>query len=301
MNNSGIVPVFKPKGMTSHDVVARIRKILGTKKVGHTGTLDPQVQGVLPVLVGRATRLSDYFMKAPKRYRATALLGYSTDTQDAEGNIVEYGNVNPSSILEEDLLKALMAFRGEIKQLPPDYSAVKIGGKKLLDYVREGKEVPVKKARTVQIYDLSLLDYVPPRVTFDILCSKGTYVRTLCADLGDLLATKAHMEHLVRTSSGGFVLEEAVSLESISEESLLSMSEAVLRLPVERVVLPREERLLWKVTNGIKFDIREEALRDHPYSNWTKAEGKKRFVYVDNVFYGIADEYFRLEKLIVDK
>ncbi len=299
--NSGVLPVLKPQGMTSHDVVAKVRKILGQKKVGHTGTLDPQVRGVLPILVGSATRLSDYFMAVPKRYRATAMLGYSTDTQDAEGEAVAYGSVLPESVSEVAFRQALSAFCGDIEQVPPDYSAVKIRGKKLLDYVREGKDIPVKKARTVRIYNLSLLIYEPPRVTFDILCSKGTYVRTICADLGEVLGTKAHMERLVRTSSGGFLLEDAISLEDISADSLLSISEAALRIPLERVVLPRDERVLWKVKNGIKFDLREVALREHPYSNWTDKLEPKRFVYVENVFYGIADEQFRLEKLIADE
>ncbi len=306
-NKMGVLPVLKPAGMTSHDVVARVRKILGTKKVGHTGTLDPQVVGVLPVLVGSATRLSDYFMNVPKEYSAVAFLGYSTTTEDATGEVLEKGTVFPEDLTEDAVRKAVKSFVGEREQIPPDYSATKIGGKKFLDYVRKGEEIPKKKSKHITVYDMIFKNFDAPRVHFDIVCSKGTYVRTICAELGENLGTMAHMESLVRTVSGGFRLDDTIAIEEVTWDSLIPISKAVLGIPMQRIVLPKTPNLLKRLDNGIKFDVREYALKNHPYSNLelenTGEETNKSvggFLFVEDTFYGILDEKFQLSKKIVD-
>ncbi|WP_240511796.1 tRNA pseudouridine(55) synthase TruB [Paludifilum halophilum] len=215
----GVIPVWKPVGMTSHDVVARVRRLAGQKRVGHTGTLDPDVAGVLPICLGQATRIVEYIQKAPKRYRGLLTLGVSTDTQDASGEVlsrVEAGTVQP-----EEVDAVFHRFVGEIEQLPPMYSAVKVQGRRLYEWAREGKKVARKPRRTV-IYRLERTGWDPgthPEVSFDVVCSKGTYVRTLCVDIGKALGFPAHMSHLIRVESGPFTKSDSFSLEEIEEIS----------------------------------------------------------------------------------
>lgn len=256
--------------MTSHDVVAKARRILGTKKIGHSGTLDPAVCGVLPLLVGNATRLSDYFMNAPKTYRCVLRLGYSTDTQDATGE--KTASCDPGIFSTpafhgrafcERIEQTLGAFVREIVQIPPDYSSVKVGGRKLVDMARKGKQIEKKPERRVTVYALSIRSICDvtetelPEVEFDIVCSKGTYVRTICHDIGEILGTKAHMKSLVRLESGGFTLSEAIPLEELSAESVLGLSESAWRLaktmPTIRLVLDDQARMRMK--HGVKFDL----------------------------------------------
>ncbi|MBN6185783.1 tRNA pseudouridine(55) synthase TruB [Aneurinibacillus sp. BA2021] len=214
---SGIIPLYKPAGMTSHDCVMKVRRIARTKKVGHTGTLDPDVTGVLPICIGPATKVADYLHEAPKMYRATMTLGAATDTQDAGGEIVEEKAIEPP-LTEARLREAVARFMGEIEQLPPMYSAVKVDGKRLHELAREGKTVE-RKARTVTIFDLHIeemhLELARPTVTFTVTCSKGTYVRTLCVDIGAALGYPAHMSYLQRIKSGPFTLEQCVTFEQM--------------------------------------------------------------------------------------
>ncbi len=210
---NGFINVLKPPGMTSHDVISFLRRELGTKKIGHAGTLDPQAAGVLPVCVGQATRLVEYLSIADKEYLCRLKLGYTSTTQDAWGSIVE--QKDPSQITLTDIENILPLFRGEITQIVPMYSAVKIGGVPLYKLARQGKTAE-QVERNVIIYNLSLLEYRPPEVTMLVKCSKGTYIRTLCHDIGQRLGTGGMMSFLLRTRVGLFDLENSVTLEEIA-------------------------------------------------------------------------------------
>ena len=210
----GILNIYKQKGYTSHDVVAVVRRILHQKKVGHTGTLDPEAEGVLPVCVGRATKLADYIMAEKKSYRALITLGVATDTQDAQGQVLATKQVDFN---QERIHLAVSSFVGEIWQTPPMYSAIKIQGKKLYELAREGKEV-VRPKRQVTIHSIEIRQYLPPnQLEIDVVCSKGTYIRTLAADIGEKLGCGAHMAELLRTQSGQFFLDHAIPLHTLQE------------------------------------------------------------------------------------
>ena len=256
----GIFNIYKEKGFTSHDVVAVVRKTIHMKKVGHTGTLDPDAEGVLPVCVGRATKLSDVIMDGRKSYRAMLRLGITTTTEDASGEVLE---TKPVDVSEEQLEECVKGFLGEQKQVPPMYSAVKVNGKKLYELAREGKEIE-RKARKITVFDIRILRFLPPdRAELDIDCSKGTYIRTLCSDIGKALGCGGHMEELLRTSTGAFTLEKAIRLSELkalaeqerAEEALLSMEDALKDFP-KIFVSERSEKLLY---NGGR--IRERFLK----------------------------------------
>ena len=190
----GLILINKQKGFTSHDVVNVIRKKLNTKKVGHTGTLDPNATGVLPILIGKGTKISKYLMEHDKTYIATLKLGEKTDTGDSEGQVIEEKSI-PKDLRKEDINDVLQSFLGKQKQLPPMYSAIKINGKKLYEYAREGKEVKIEP-RNIEIYKIELLEYQNNKIKFEVECSKGTYIRTLCEDISQKLGTVGYMEVL---------------------------------------------------------------------------------------------------------
>ncbi|MCL1790782.1 MAG: tRNA pseudouridine(55) synthase TruB [Peptococcaceae bacterium] len=215
MNLNGIINVNKPAGMTSADVVYRLRRVFRLKKIGHMGTLDPGAQGVLPVGVGQATRLTEYYGTLDKTYRTKLVLGVTTDTQDATGRVLAKGCVD---VTKEDLEKALACFRGDLWQIPPMHSAVHHHGRRLYELARDGVEVP-REARPIRVEKLRLLawaDGEQPRADLEVVCSKGTYIRTLCHDIGAHLGCGGHMSELWRTRVGCWTLEEAWSLEDIA-------------------------------------------------------------------------------------
>lgn len=216
-NFEGVLAVWKPAGWTSHDVVAKARRILGVKRIGHTGTLDPSVTGVLPICVGRATRMVEYLQELPKTYEATLRFGVSTDTEDLTGETVE--RCDASHLTEASIREAVQSFVGDIMQVPPMVSAVKIDGKRLYELAREGVTVE-RPARPVTIYEIRVGDIktgVPePEVSFMVRCSKGTYIRTLCVDIGRKLGVPAAMAVLKRTESAGLAPEDSLTLEEIA-------------------------------------------------------------------------------------
>ena len=225
----GIVVVDKPAGMTSHDVVDRIRDVFHTKKVGHGGTLDPDATGVLLLGVGRATRFLSYAQQGPKRYRAVATFGVTTTTQDASGEIIEE---RPAPLSRDDVVVAAKDLVGEIEQIPPMVSAVKVRGVRLYQHARRGQEVE-RKPRPIQIHDLEVVEFVEgerPEATLEVHSSGGTYVRTLIHDLGAKLGCGAHMRSLRRTEAGGFPESDAVPLDVIGPDDLRPMREAVRQL-----------------------------------------------------------------------
>ena len=259
----GIFNIYKEKGFTSHDVVAIVRRTIHMKKVGHTGTLDPDAEGVLPVCVGKATKLSDVIMDGRKSYRAMLRLGMTTTTEDASGEVLETKEVD----FNEDKIREVVAsFIGKLEQVPPMYSAVKVNGKKLYELAREGKEIE-RKSRTIEVYDICIRQFLPPdRVEIDVDCSKGTYIRTLCSDIGKALGCGGHMAELLRTRTGAFSLENAIKLDELKalaeqekvETVLLTMEEALEDFPVVKVS-EKSQKFLY---NGGK--IQERFLTEKP-------------------------------------
>lgn len=255
----GMINVYKERGFTSHDVVAKLRGILGQKKVGHTGTLDPEAEGVLPVCVGKGTRLCDMLTDHDKTYRAVLLLGITTDTQDMTGAVLEQKDT--SRLTEEEVRRAVLSFVGDYAQVPPMYSALKVGGRKLCDLAREGKEVE-RKARPVKIHEIQIEEIDLPRVRMTVSCSKGTYIRTLCQDIGDALFTGGCMESLLRTRVGQFCLEDSLTLDELQKrKDENTLDQAVT--PVESMfsdceeIRIRDEENDKRVKNGNPFRFRE--------------------------------------------
>ena len=210
---NGIVIVDKEPGYTSHDVVAKLRGICGQKKIGHTGTLDPQATGVLPVCLGSAAKLCDMLTDRDKEYVAELLLGVETDTQDTTGQVLSR---KPVEVSDMEVRRTCESFLGRYDQVPPMYSAIKVNGRKLCDLAREGKEVE-RKARSVTIYDLEILECRLPVVKMRVACSKGTYIRTLCADIGKILGCGGTMQSLRRTRAGEFAIRDAFTLEQLQQ------------------------------------------------------------------------------------
>jgi tRNA pseudouridine55 synthase len=227
---SGLLIVNKHLGVTSHDIVWKVRKLYGTKRVGHTGTLDPMASGVLVVMIGRAAKAAEYLVSDEKRYSATLRLGLTTDTEDATGEVLSTSDAFPST---DEVMAACRKFTGEILQTPPMYSALKVGGQKLCDLARRGIEIE-RKARPVTIHELVCTPTeAPSDYRLDVLCSSGTYIRTLCADIGASLGCGGVMATLTRTQTGGFSINEAHTLselEAMSEDERLS-----LLIPTERL------------------------------------------------------------------
>lgn len=244
----GVLNIRKEKGYTSFDVVAKLRGILHMKKIGHTGTLDPDAEGVLPVALGKATRLVDMITDKEKTYEAVMRLGVVTDTQDMSGTVLS--QTTELSVTEEELCTVVSSFVGDYMQVPPMYSALKVNGKKLYELAREGKTVE-RKPRPVHFYEIEILDISFPLVHFRVTCSKGTYIRTLCHDIGEKLGCGAAMESLLRTKVGRFTLDDAITLaqteeavqEGTIESKILGIEEILAEYP--RVCCTKEgDRLL---------------------------------------------------------
>ena len=244
----GVIVICKEKGFTSHDVVAKLRGILHMKKIGHTGTLDPDAEGVLPVALGKATRLVDMITDKEKTYEAVMRLGVVTDTRDMSGTVLS--QTTELSVTEEEICTVVSSFVGDYMQVPPMYSALKVNGKKLYELAREGKTVE-RKPRPVHFYEIEILDISFPLVRFRVTCSKGTYIRTLCHDIGEKLGCGAAMESLLRTKVGRFTLDDAITLaqteeavqKGIIESKILGIEEILAEYP--RVCCTKEgDRLL---------------------------------------------------------
>lgn len=278
----GIVIVHKEKGFTSHDVVAKMRGICGQKKIGHTGTLDPEATGVLPVCLGNGTRLCDMLTERDKEYVALLRLGVETDTQDMTGTVL---SSRPVEVGEPQVREAAWSFQGSYMQTPPMYSALKVNGKKLYELAREGKEVE-RQAREVQIGEIEILAMTLPLVRLRVVCSKGTYIRTLCADIGQKLGCGGAMESLVRTRVGNFSLEEALTLTQLQDlKDQGRLSQAIL--PVESVfqncpVLHVREDLVRLLENGNALTVEQTAEKErYTQGRWV------RVCFPDNRFAGI--------------
>lgn len=255
---NGILPLWKEKGMTSHDCVFKLRKILGTKRVGHTGTLDPSVEGVLPICIGQATRIAEYITDSGKEYVAVVSIGTSTETEDADGKIVNQ-DTSAKKLSREEITSALQQLTGEITQIPPMYSAVKVKGKRLYEYARQGIEVerPIRKVFIEEIELLSeenVFGSAEIQFTIRVKCGKGTYIRTLAVQIGELLGYPAHMASLVRTNSGTFDQEDCFTLAEVKEKKDEGIVETILR-PVEEALsefpfCELDDEMYVKIKNG---------------------------------------------------
>ena len=249
----GIVIVDKPQDWTSQDVTAKLRGVFQTRRIGHGGTLDPMATGVLPVFVGRATRGVEFFEHAEKTYEAVVRLGIATDTEDMTGQVLEEREVN---ITEEQFLAILEQFRGEIQQIPPMYSALKVNGQKLCDLARKGKEVE-RKSRTITIHKLECLEFSGETARLLVHCSKGTYIRTLCKDIGAALGCGGCMQTLRRVSAGSYTIEEAVPLQTLiespqPEQYLRGVDTMFTRYPQVTLTANQEKRC----RNGNAFSVK---------------------------------------------
>ncbi|MCI6190637.1 MAG: tRNA pseudouridine(55) synthase TruB [Clostridium sp.] len=229
---NGVLNIFKNKGMTSFDVVSRVRKIANEKKVGHTGTLDPEAEGVLPVCIGKATKIIDYIMDSEKGYSVKFKLGIKTTTYDLEGDIIEERDT--SFLTEKEVEEAINSFKGEYSQVPPMFSALKKNGVRLYDLARKGIEIE-REARNIKIYNIENINIELPYVSMDVTCSKGTYIRSLCYDIGEKLNVFATMTELKRFKTSFFTEDDSVNIDDLNEENikehLISIEEALKNYP----------------------------------------------------------------------
>ena len=243
----GILIVDKPQGFTSHDVVAKIRKIIGTKKVGHTGTLDPMATGVLVVCIGAATKLVEHFTAKDKVYEAKIKLGIKTNTGDITGNITETLPIdNVKQMNDEQIKDVINSFIGKQKQIPPMYSSIKVNGMKLYEYARKGIEVKVE-ARDIEIFDISDIKIKEDEITYTVHCSKGTYIRSLCEDIAKKLGTCGAMSYLRRIKTGKFSIEDSITIEEIQEEKIYPME----KLFDNKIQIEKD---LNKLLNGMEIE-----------------------------------------------
>lgn len=280
----GVLPVLKPAGLTSHDVVAKVRRMLRIKRIGHTGTLDPDVSGVLPLCIGRATRVVEYIQELPKQYEAVLHIGEASTTEDSSGEIT--ARVDQVEATEDRILEMIQSFIGEIEQIPPMYSAVKHEGQRLYDLARQGIEVE-RRARKATIYaiDVSGMEWKEghPFVRFHVTCSKGTYIRTLCTDIGQTLGYPALMHSLIRTASGPITLDRCLTLEQIQaklddhtlQSAMIPVDVAIAHFPA--VELGGD----WtaKARNGLKLPSTS--------GTWPDTNGLVRLYAQDGSFIGV--------------
>jgi tRNA pseudouridine55 synthase len=283
----GIIPLYKPKGMTSHDCVFKLRKILKMKRIGHTGTLDPDVTGVLPICIGKATKVAEYITDAGKMYEGEVTIGFSTTTEDASGEVVETKKVN-RVISKGEIIEVLHKFTGTIRQTPPMFSAVKVNGKRLYEYARQGIEIE-RPTRLVTIYSIELLDdsLINGETTsfrFRVACSKGTYIRTLAVMIGEALGFPAHMSELSRIKSASFSLSDCFTLEEIETR----MSDGTLTdilYPIETALthLPKymiNDKITEKVKNGAVLPIPDHFKKEEDLLVLESEDGKALAIYI---------------------
>ncbi|WP_411682963.1 tRNA pseudouridine(55) synthase TruB [Clostridium thailandense] len=287
----GILNINKPTGMTSFDVVRKVKNIAKTKKVGHTGTLDPEASGVLPICIGRATKLVDYIMNDYKIYKAELKLGVITDTYDREGKILKTSQINVS---KEQVESVINSFIGEIEQVPPMFSALKVNGQRLYSLARQGIEVE-RKARKINIYDINILDINIPNIIFEVKCSKGTYIRSLCYDIGERLECGGTMWNLQRIKTGAFNILNSVELETLNSDNISDYLIPMDRALDEYPKLHLEEKYEKLLFNGVTikdYSILKDVEKDILYRVYVK----------DNEFIGIGlknDVGFKIVKLLI--
>lgn len=275
---NGVIVIDKPQNMTSHDVVAILRRKLKTKKIGHTGTLDPMATGILPICIGKSTKIVDFLMDRKKGYACEMVLGQSTDTQDCWGTILESSTKPLPS--KDEIIRVIHGFVGEINQIPPMYSALKVGGEKLVDLARQGIVIE-REPRKRMIYSIDAIEIDNDVIRFEVICAKGTYIRTLCHDIGMTLGCFAHMTKLNRIFSEPFYLNQAISLDDLTTENvhkhIIDIESALAWMPSVRITA--NEKLKLQINNGVKVDLSQFIQQD-------AAQGLYK-VYVNSDFRGI--------------
>ncbi|MBP1888503.1 tRNA pseudouridine55 synthase [Clostridium moniliforme] len=289
----GVINIFKNSKMTSFDVVRKVKKIAHEKKVGHTGTLDPEAVGVLPVCLGKATKIIDYIMKAPKTYKVTFKLGLKTTTYDLEGDIVDKKDI--SNIKEDDILKVINSFVGTYNQIPPMYSAIKKNGVRLYELARQGIEIE-REGRNITIYEIKDINIKLPEITMTVTCSKGTYIRSLCYDIGEKLKVYGTMVNLRRIATSTFKEEDSINIDDLTEENikdyLIPIEKALDSYPKVRINNKFKNLLI----NGAKvYDKR--LLKENIENNILY-----RVYDEEDLFIGLGkkdEEGFKLEKLLI--
>lgn len=289
----GVINIFKNSKMTSFDVVRKVKKIAHEKKVGHTGTLDPEAVGVLPVCLGKATKIIDYIMKAPKTYKVTFKLGLKTTTYDLEGDIVDKKDI--SNIKEDDILKVINSFVGTYNQIPPMYSAIKKNGVRLYELARQGIEIE-REGRNITIYEIKDINIKLPEITMTVTCSKGTYIRSLCYDIGEKLKVYGTMVNLRRIATSTFKEEDSINIDDLTEENikdyLIPIEKALDSYPKVRI----NNKFKNLLTNGAKvYDKR--LLKENIENNILY-----RVYDEEDLFIGLGkkdEEGFKLEKLLI--
>ncbi len=299
---NGILNVYKEKGYTSHDVVAKLRGIAGQKKIGHTGTLDPDAEGVLPVCLGRATKVCDMLTEKDKTYEAVLLLGKETDTQDISGTVLQEGETQ--ELTEEQVKNCVMSFVGEYDQIPPMYSALKVNGKKLYELAREGKTIE-RKSRRVEIKDIRILEISLPRVKMEVSCSKGTYIRTLCHDIGEKLGCFGCMESLLRTKVSQFEIQESLKLSEIQEKKEQGKFSEIL-MPLDTVFFKYPAVTVKEEGQALAYNGNEIPVRFLEYVPDEKKQERIRVYDSKHHFIGIfrVDENgkkLKVEKMFLDQ
>ena len=252
----GIIVINKEKGCTSHDIVYKVKKMFNTK-VGHTGTLDPNATGVLPILLGKGTKISKYLIEHDKEYEVVLQLGVKTTTADEEGEIIEEKEVLKESLEQLEIERILKSFIGKIKQMPPKYSAIKVNGRKLYEYARKGQKVEIKP-REVEIYNIEITNIQKEKkqIEFKVSCSKGTYIRTLCEDIAEKMRTVGYMKELKRTKVGDFNIEQAITLGQLQEKENIKI------ITIEEMFKDKEEIILEDskiilLLNGVKMNMKK--------------------------------------------
>jgi tRNA pseudouridine 55 synthase len=288
---NGILNINKPTGMSSFDVVRVVKKVAKTKKVGHTGTLDPEASGVLPICIGRATKLVDYIMSDYKIYKVELKLGITTDTYDREGKVLQTSEVN---LYNEEVEKVIKSFEGEIDQVPPMYSALKVNGERLYNLARQGIEIE-RKPRKIHIYNIDILGMELPMVHFTVKCSKGTYIRSLCYDIGEKLNCGGTMWNLQRTQTGSFSISSSVELEQLNSDNissyLIPMDMALESYP--KIIIDKKYEKL--ILNGV-------TIKDNAIIGNMEIDKLYRVYLGENEFIGIGikkDFGFKMTKLLV--
>lgn len=290
---NGVLNIFKPKGMSSFDAVRVVKKVAGTGKVGHTGTLDPEATGVLPICIGKATKIIDYIMDSEKVYEVTLKLGIRTTTYDLEGEVLE--ERDPSHLTEEEILNAINSFKGEYSQIPPMYSALKQNGVRLYELARKGIEVE-RKGRLVNIYNLEDIKINNPYISMKVTCSKGTYIRSLCYDIGEKLGVFATMTQLNRAKTSVFSQEKSININELTKENIndyiLSMEEALEKY--DKIIVNKKYVKL--LVNGVR-------VADGRFTKDKVINNKLYRVYDDeNNFIGLGernDAGFKIERLLI--
>lgn len=293
----GVINFFKPRGMTSHDAVYYFRRLLNIKKVGHTGTLDPNATGVLPICIGKGTKISEYLLDVDKEYIGQLTLGIATDTQDSDGETI----LSSAKVVNGDEIeRSFMKFKGAIQQTPPMYSALKVNGKKLYELAREGKVID-RKSREVLIRDLIILNnYENKEILFYTKCSRGTYIRTLCEDIGNDLGTYGHMSFLIRVGVGNFKIARSFSMDQLDnmsieelKKSITSMDKAIEHL--DTIIVP--DILYKKLVNGVLLDIGDSYLKfiDKLYRIYSK----NQFIGVGKIVLKNNKPFLKMDKLLI--